>query len=68
MDHAEVVRLLLRLTNDLHLIELKRFIHLNEKIEDILRQLGGWAKAQRQCRSPADHGLQERAEISSMTP
>lgn len=45
--HAELSRLLLRVSKDLHLIELKRFIRLNEKIEDIMRQLSGWLKAQK---------------------
>lgn len=58
-NHAELARLLLRLTKDLHLIDLKRFIRLNEKIEDILRQLSGWLKVQTQCRSPVDQGQRE---------
>ena len=57
--HAELSRLLLRLTKDLHLIDLKRFIRLNEKIEDILRQLSGWLKVQTQCRSPVGQGQPE---------
>jgi hypothetical protein len=58
-NHTEIARLLLRITHDLHLIELKRFIRLNENIEDILRQLSGWLKAQRQCRSPVGGDLPE---------
>ena len=57
--HAELARLLIRLTKDLHLIDLKRFIRLNEKIEDILRQLSGWLKVQTQCRSPVGQGQPE---------
>jgi hypothetical protein len=58
-NHAETARLLLRITKDLRLIELKRFIRLNETIEDILRQLTGWLKSQRKCRSPSGGNLPE---------
>lgn len=54
--HAELSRLLIRLTKDLRLIDLKRFIRMNDNIEKILRQLSGWLKVQTQCRSPVGQG------------
>jgi len=44
-ENIEVIRLLLRLTKDLKQIDLKKFIIINEKIEEVSKQLAGWQKA-----------------------
>lgn len=41
----ETIRLLLRLTKDLKQIALKDFVSLNEKIENISKQLVAWQKS-----------------------
>jgi hypothetical protein len=42
-ENVEVVRLLLRLLNDLKQIGMKEFISANEKIESVSKQLSAWA-------------------------
>ncbi|GHS99030.1 hypothetical protein FACS189421_08720 [Bacteroidia bacterium] len=42
-ENVEVVRLLLRLLNDLKQIGLKEFIAANEKIESVSKQMSAWA-------------------------
>ena len=44
-EHAEVVRLLLRLTKDLKQIDLKKFALLNDNLEGVSRQLTGWQRS-----------------------
>jgi four helix bundle protein len=46
-ENIEVVRLLFRLTKDLKLIPLNKFISINEKIENISKQLTGWQRSAR---------------------
>ena len=46
-ENIEVIRLLFRLMKDLKQISLKRFIAINEKIEEVSRQLAGWMKTVR---------------------
>ena len=43
-ENLEIVRLLLRLINELRQISLKEFISANEKIESISKQLVAWEK------------------------
>jgi hypothetical protein len=43
-EKLETIRLMLRLTKDLKQISLDEFVSLNEKIEDISKQLFGWQK------------------------
>jgi len=44
-ENIEVIRLLFRLTKDLKLIPLNKFIDINDKIENISKQLTGWQKS-----------------------
>ena len=44
-ERIEVVRLFIRLMKDLHQISLKKFVHVNQKVEDVSKQLTGWQKA-----------------------
>lgn len=44
-EHVEMVRLLLRLTNDLKQIDMKKFVHINGYIENVSRQLTGWQRS-----------------------
>jgi len=47
-ENAEIVRLMLRLLQDLKQIKLEKFVDLNEKLESISKQLSAWQK--KQCR------------------
>jgi hypothetical protein len=42
---VETIRLLVRLTKDLHLINVKKFVALNKRIENVSRQLTGWQRS-----------------------
>ncbi len=44
-EHIEVIRLLIRLTKDLHQINLRKFVSISEKIEEVSKQLTGWQKS-----------------------
>jgi hypothetical protein len=44
-EQVELVRLLLRLMKDLHLVSLNRFTRLNELVESISKQLAGWHRS-----------------------
>jgi hypothetical protein len=46
-EHIEVIRLLVRVMNDLRQINLSAFVQVNQKIEDVSRQLTGWQRAQK---------------------
>jgi hypothetical protein len=46
-DHIEIIRLLIRLMNDMHQISLKRFVEVNTQIENVSKQLTGWQKSQK---------------------
>jgi len=50
---VETLRLLLRVCYDLRLYNLEAFIRLNEKLEDISKQLNGWRKQAQAVVSPA---------------
>lgn len=44
-EHVEVIRLLLRICNDLRQISLERFVALNQRIESVSKQLTAWQKS-----------------------
>lgn len=44
-EHTEVLRLYVRLSKDLHLIHLNKFIDLNLDIESLSKQLFAWEKS-----------------------
>lgn len=44
-ENIEVIRLLFRLTKDLKQISIKKFVAINEKIENVSKQLTGWQKS-----------------------
>lgn len=44
-EKIEVIRLLLRLMKDLKQVNIPKFVFVNEKIENVSRQLTGWQKA-----------------------
>ncbi|MBP8994584.1 MAG: four helix bundle protein [Bacteroidales bacterium] len=44
-EHIEVIRLLIRLMKDLKQISLKNFVTINQKIEDVSKQLTAWQKS-----------------------
>ncbi len=44
-ERIEVIRLFVRVMKDLHQISLKRFVHVNQKEEDVSKQLTGWQKS-----------------------
>lgn len=46
LTHTEVLKLLLRLSKDLKLINIPHFADLSEKLENISKQLSGWHKQQ----------------------
>lgn len=43
-ENTEILRLYIRLTKDLHMIGLEKFIALNLSIESISKQLSAWQK------------------------
>ena len=47
-EKLEIIRLILRLTKDLKQITLDEFVSLNEKIENISKQLVGWQRTSEQ--------------------
>lgn len=44
-ENVEVIRLLFRLVKDLKQISINKFVEINEKIENVSKQLAGWQKA-----------------------
>jgi hypothetical protein len=46
-EHSEIVRMLLRLSNDLKQLPLRDFIVANEYIESISKQLTAWSNIQK---------------------
>ena len=44
-ENIEVIRLLFRLLKDLKQIDLKNFVTINTKIENVSKQLAGWQKS-----------------------
>ncbi len=45
-EHIEVIRLLIRIMKDMRQIGIKQFVGINEKVENVSRQLAGWKKSQ----------------------
>jgi len=43
-QNIEVVRLLVRVAKDLNVIGIREFVSVNEKIEDVSKQLANWHK------------------------
>ncbi len=43
-EKVETIRLIIRLTKDLHQINTKKFVFLNERVEQVSRQLTGWKR------------------------
>lgn len=43
-EHIEVIRLLIRLMKDLHEINVKKFVFINQQVENVSKQLAGWQK------------------------
>ncbi len=46
-EHIEVIRLLIRLMKDMKQISVKSFVAVNEKVENVSKQLTGWQKSQK---------------------
>jgi len=46
-EKIETVRIFFRLTMDLRQVNLKRFVEINEKIENISKQLTAWERSQK---------------------
>jgi len=46
-EHIEVIRLLIRLMKDMRQIGLKPFVWINEKVENVSKQLAGRQKSQK---------------------
>jgi len=44
-ERVEVIRLYVRLMYDLHQVSVKRFVHLNMRVETVSKQLAGWHAA-----------------------
>lgn len=66
LDRANLIlvrlRHLLRLANDLHLLGARRHEFVSERLEEIGRMVGGWAKHQR-GRGGRDHPEQAREDV-----
>lgn len=43
-EHIEVIRLLIRLMKDLHQINVRKFVFINQQVENVSKQLAGWQK------------------------
>jgi hypothetical protein len=46
-EKIEVIRLFVRLMKDLQQINLKKFVFINTKIENVSKQVTGWQKSQK---------------------
>lgn len=46
-ERIEVIRLFIRLMNDMKQVSLKKFVYINQKVEDVSKQLAGWQKSLR---------------------
>ena len=44
-EQIEVIRLLIRLMKDMHQISVKKFVQVNQKVEEVSKQLTGWQKS-----------------------
>ncbi len=46
-ERIEVIRLLIRLMQDLQQISMKQFVNINKRVENVSKQLTGWQKKHR---------------------
>jgi len=46
-EKIETIRIFFRLTRDLRQVGLKRFVDINEKIENVSKQLTAWERSQK---------------------
>ena len=46
-EQIELIRVLIRLMQDLKQVSLKSFVMINKKIENVSKQLTGWQKSQK---------------------
>ena len=46
-EKVEIIRLLVRVMKDLHQINVKKFVQVNQRVEEVSRQLTGWQKSQK---------------------
>ena len=44
-ENVEIIRLYMRLLNDLKQVNIKKFININERIDVLSKQLTGWQKS-----------------------
>jgi hypothetical protein len=44
-ENIEIIRLYMRLLKDLKQVGLKKFVNINERIENVSKQLTGWQKS-----------------------
>jgi hypothetical protein len=44
-ERIEIIRLLIRVMKDLQQINLKLFVHVNQKVEEVSKQITGWQKS-----------------------
>lgn len=44
-ENVEVVRLYMRLLRDLNQVSIRKFVEVNERIENVSKQLAGWQKS-----------------------
>ena len=51
-EKIEVIRLLIRVMKDLKQISLKKFVTVNQKVEEVSKQLTGWQKSQKDSFPP----------------
>ncbi|GHT07112.1 hypothetical protein FACS189440_16590 [Bacteroidia bacterium] len=52
-EHIEEIRLLLRMSKDLQIMTVNRFVTLNEMIENISKQVYGWQQSVGYQKKPA---------------
>ena len=46
-ERVEVIRLFIRLLRDLRQISLKKFVFINQQVENVSKQLTGWQKSKK---------------------
>jgi len=44
-EQIEVIRLLIRVMKDMHQINMKKFVQINQIVENVSKQLSGWQKS-----------------------
>ena len=61
------LRHLLRLANDLHLLGERRYEFVSERLEEVGRMVGGWARQQRACAAAPGASAEAHGEDLSAT-